>query len=126
MPEAYSHHLNMSELLMDHPDELLQLMDPWEILVGREVCPRKYNALDVREDLSGWELRVKRLIVLPPVLRIIEGAMEQGLVQHLNMLSVVDDKESIVDFGFYLLWPRKLGSVPPKHLFLHAINVWVF
>ena len=52
--------------------------------------------------------------------------MEQGLVQHLNMLSVVNDEENIVYFGFYFLWPHKLGSVPPKYLFVHGIDVRVF
>jgi len=106
MPETYPHHLNAREVRMNHPDELLQLMDPWQVLVGRKVRPWENDALDRREVLSGWELRVKRLKVPPPVLRMIEGAVEQGLVQHLHKLSVVDDEDNIINFWFYLPWPQ--------------------
>ena len=126
MPEAYPHHLNMREVRMNHPDEILQLMDPWEVLVGRKVGPWENDALYRGEDLSGWELRVKCLKVPPPVLRMIKGAVEQGLVQHPLKLSVVDDEENIVDFGLYLLWSHQLGSVPSKHLFVYDIDVRVF
>jgi hypothetical protein len=46
MPKAYTHHLNERKVRMNHPDEILQLMYPWEILVSREICPWEYDALD--------------------------------------------------------------------------------
>ena len=46
MPEADPHHLDVWKVGMNHPNEFLKLVNPWQVLVCREVGPWENNAIE--------------------------------------------------------------------------------